>query len=508
MMKRMTQFIVDRKEELNVVFVTSNGDMTNNKDVEAEWSRARAAYDLLYPAAGIPYSPCQGNHDAIPSLNKWFPVTDFETRPYWGGHFTGIENAYYLFSADGMDFVLLVQQHVKDSAAISWANSIYAQYPDRRAIHVNHYLAPNVWPETEIIKKHDNIFMAISGHDCRKNGEDYWTTKSPSGNTQHLTLSDYQCRPNLGTYVRYYTFKPNEGKVCAFTYNVMEQAYETDESSQFCFDYEMENFGDGLPHKLEVSAKEGGVVSIYPPAVGGVYAFNSKVVLTAQPMEGYQFDRWTGDIIGGHNPAVVKADADKTITAIFKDCSVDRCIERITYPLSSYGEERLDNGSVSITDELLDLPGTPEGEEQTVGLNFSGITLPPGVELVSAYIQFVSSPIVMMNTQVPSMDIRTEAVDNSSPFVGQDNNVTNRPVSRVSVNWRPARWKREYRKGTSQQTAYLTSLIQDIVDRPNWASGNNISFIIKRADDEVGGTKYRLAMNYPELVIDYTKCSK
>jgi len=35
----------------------------------------------------------------------------------------------------------------------------------------------------------------------------------------------------------------------------------------------------------------------------------------------------------------------------------------------------------------LDLPRTHEGEEQVVGLNFLGITLPPGVEIISALIQ-------------------------------------------------------------------------------------------------------------------------
>ena len=99
-LKRMTRFIPDRKEELNIVFVASNGDMTKNKDVDAEWSRIRAAYDVLYPAAGIPYAHSLGNHDAPASINKWFPVSEFENRPYWGGHFNGIENAYYLFNAD------------------------------------------------------------------------------------------------------------------------------------------------------------------------------------------------------------------------------------------------------------------------------------------------------------------------------------------------------------------------------------------------------------------------
>jgi hypothetical protein len=141
-------------------------------------------------------------------------------------------------------------------------------------------------------------------------------------------------------------------------------------------------------------------------------------------------------------------------------------------------------------------------------LNFSSITLQPGIEIVVVYIQFVSLSIEMKNTQLPSMNIWTEAVDNSRPFAAQDKNVSSRPTSTARVNWRPARWKRAYRDGPNQQTACLATVIQKIVDRQGWIEGNNISFIIKRADDELGGTKYRLAMNYPELVIDYIKCIK
>ena len=148
------------------------------------------------------------------------------------------------------------------------------------------------------------------------------------------------------------------------------------------------------------------------------------------------------------------------------------------------------------------------GAEQAVGLNFGNITLPPGIEIASAYIQFTSQEKEMKNTIVPSMDIRAEAVDNSSPFVAQDNNITSRPTSTARVNWRPARWKRPFRDGPNQQSSYLTALIQGIVDRPGWKDGNSIGFIIQRADDEVGGTKYRLAQTDPELVIDYVNKTK
>lgn len=90
--------------------------------------------------------------------------------------------------------------------------------------------------------------------------------------------------------------------------------------------------------------------------------------------------------------------------------------------------------------------------------------------------------------------------------------MSSRQPSTARVNWRPARWKRPFRKGTNQQTPYLTTLVQEILDRPGWKAGNSISFIIQRADDKVGGDKYRLAQTNPEqgpvLAIDYVIKSK
>lgn len=40
--------------------------------------------------------------------------------------------------------------------------------------------------------------------------------------------------------LRYYTFKPKEDRVHAYTYDLRTQSWETNESSQFSFLYDME----------------------------------------------------------------------------------------------------------------------------------------------------------------------------------------------------------------------------------------------------------------------------
>ncbi len=242
-MLKMNQYFVNNKDALNVVWVASLGDMTENYTLGREWQRARDMFDLLTPA-GIPWSVCQGNHDNVNSINQWFPPSEFEKKHPNGnfGYHDGIENAYYLFSAGGMDFIILVFNEWKakepaDQNTVNWANATLAKYKNRRAIFVGHNMSPGEKKLKDITNKHDNVFLTVSGHRCVR--EQYWTTQSPNGSTQHNITSDYQCDPDGGSIVRYYTFKPAENKVCAFTYSVGKNAFERDADSEFCFDYQM-----------------------------------------------------------------------------------------------------------------------------------------------------------------------------------------------------------------------------------------------------------------------------
>ncbi len=59
-MKDIARWYADHKEELNIVFVTHLGDMTEDKDVAIQWQRNIEAWQILINA-GIPFAPCQGN---------------------------------------------------------------------------------------------------------------------------------------------------------------------------------------------------------------------------------------------------------------------------------------------------------------------------------------------------------------------------------------------------------------------------------------------------------------
>ncbi|MDA3890128.1 MAG: carbohydrate-binding protein [Salinivirgaceae bacterium] len=256
----MTQFFIDNEELLNLHSVVSVGDMTYGYNsysaMDAEYARIKPAYDKL-KNEGIPYASCMGNHDHDLSLfNKWFPISELQQQnPYYQGYLNGSENTYYLFTEQGVDFVLVViETHDQfiiadhgydyDMASIEWANNIFASYPSRKGIFVTHDIfEPTAYNLVDdVIKQNDNLFMAVCGHSCARpgfngevTGEKHWTETTNGGSTVHCLLSNYQCDADNGATVRYYTLKPNESKVEAYTYNVVSNQYLTDANSQFSF---------------------------------------------------------------------------------------------------------------------------------------------------------------------------------------------------------------------------------------------------------------------------------
>jgi len=72
-----------------------------------------------------------------------------------------------------------------------------------------------------------------------------------------------------------------------------------------------------ITHSLSASVEPsgGGTVALDPP--NGTYSSGTQVTLTADPIPGYAFDHWSGDLSGTTNPTTVTIDSDKSVTAYF-----------------------------------------------------------------------------------------------------------------------------------------------------------------------------------------------
>lgn len=119
-------------------------------------------------------------------------------------------------------------------------------------------------------------------------------------------------------------------------------------------------------------------------------------------------------------------------------------------------------------------------DPQLVGLRFTGINIPKGAIIVNAYIQFTVDA-TNKNTDPCLVHIKGEASDNpltfdpTTPF-----NLSSRPKSSDSVSWNVsgATWATVGSAGTDQRTPDLSALIQSIVNRSAWSSGNALALYL------------------------------
>lgn len=118
-----------------------------------------------------------------------------------------------------------------------------------------------------------------------------------------------------------------------------------------------------------------------------------------------------------------------------------------------------------------DLELTWDEEYQIVGLRFAGVEIPQGAQIKSARIDFES-----YSTDIGDSQLRISGIDDANPisFRPIPYDLSNRERTVASINWEPAPWER----GNIESTPDCTSIVQAIVSKPEWQSGNALGFII------------------------------
>jgi Concanavalin A-like lectin/glucanases superfamily/Secretion system C-terminal sorting domain len=266
MFKAQTKWITDNRQALNIVYMGQLGDCTNNgddppgSDNTIEWRRADTALKTIESPAltglteGIPYGVSVGNHDQSPNgsasgttnyYNQYFGQARFNGRSYYGGHYgSNNDNFYDLFSASGIDFLVISMEYntSPDAAVLDWAANLVQAYSNRKVIVMTHYgIDANANFGTQglaiynRLKSYPNFILFVCGH-INPNGE---ARRSDifNGNTVHTLLSDYQDRTGGGNgLLRIYEFDPSTNKLSAKTYSPYTNTFETDANSQFQLD--------------------------------------------------------------------------------------------------------------------------------------------------------------------------------------------------------------------------------------------------------------------------------
>ena len=148
-------------------------------------------------------------------------------------------------------------------------------------------------------------------------------------------------------------------------------------------------------------------------------------------------------------------------------------------------EERTSNGFMYLDSSDLELAIASEPTDM-VGIRFANVAVPQGAVISRAYVQF---KVDESTSGATSLVIRGEAADDAAAFSLNVANISSRPLTAASVNWAPAAWSTVGERGPAQRTPDLAAVIQEVVGRPGWVSGNALAVIIT-------GSGTRIAESY------------
>ena len=186
-------------------------------------------------------------------------------------------------------------------------------------------------------------------------------------------------------------------------------------------------------------------------------------------------------------PTAEAAPSISSTASLFSQKAVTRATTTLDIRVSvgTDDAEEDHNGIIYLDSSDLELVADLGGN-QTVGMRFTGVTIPQGATITSAYVQFQADETKSVAT---SLNIQAEDVANAGVFTSAANDLTGRFLTTASIPWSPVGWNTVGEAGTDQQTPDIATVIQEIIDLPGWASGNSLAII-------VSGTGERVAESY------------
>ncbi len=186
---------------------------------------------------------------------------------------------------------------------------------------------------------------------------------------------------------------------------------------------------------------------------------------------------------------------------IFHTTSSIAATESITVQINSSSDDVNQDGStLTINSSTLWIGNGSSASSSYMGLRFNSLDIPQGATINSAYLRVYSTKQQWISL---SYQMSAEATDNSAAFStislpSQRSLTVSNVNSSSNNNWSANNWN---------SLDDISSVIQEVVDRSGWQSGNSISIIIKGTGG-VWGRKTVASYdgtsgNAPQLIISY-----
>ncbi len=226
--------------------------------------------------------------------------------------------------------------------------------------------------------------------------------------------------------------------------------------------YQINNLTDGVTHFFTVTAydtlgNEGG----YSKEVVKFIQFPPIPSDTSENESGYS-DEISEPVQSLPAPSEVICD----------NAAVCRIVE-VQVSSGSDDAEEYASGEMKLTSSDLEL--TYDRSNQVVGIRFNQVEIPQGATITNAYIQF---QVDETNSNYTYLTIQGEDINNAKTFTSESWNISSRPLTDEAVNWEVEPWTFVNEVGVDQQTPDISFVIQEIVDRAGWTSGNSLAIII------------------------------
>jgi outer membrane protein assembly factor BamB len=159
--------------------------------------------------------------------------------------------------------------------------------------------------------------------------------------------------------------------------------------------------------------------------------------------------------------------------------------------------EENESGNVSLSSSDLEL--VEDSSTQTVGIRFQSIPIAQGAKVRRAYLQFTCDE---PSDDPTALTIRIEDSADALQFNSDSHDVSSRPLTNPEVAWQPPAWKNPGDAGAPQRTPDLAALVQSVIDRPDWAPGNALAFVIAGTGKRVATASRGRRGDSTRLVVD------
>lgn len=180
----------------------------------------------------------------------------------------------------------------------------------------------------------------------------------------------------------------------------------------------------------------------------------------------------------------------------------ERAFGSVSVPIAAGAEdgEESVNGKVRLAKKEIRLAA--DGFDGWAGFRFSGLSVPPGSTILSAFMQLAAAKKDGKPAQV-----HIAARGDGGPFTTAPFGLSGPGSAGPSVLWSPPAWSRRGEIGDAQRTPDLSAVVQHVVDDPGWNEGDAIALLTwgtgkRTVGAAEGGALALLSVDYDAGVLD------